>query len=493
MLGNHPRIQEIIDTIPGLVFTTDAAGVTDFINRQLLNYFGRSLGELKGWMAGNTIHPDDAGRVGSHWKRAIALGTASEIELRLRRADGVYRWFHYRAVPLHDARGHIDRWYVLASDIEDLKQAQEKLRASESHLRLLVDSIPGLVYTRDARGELEFVNRPLLEFFGRPPEEMRQWRTNDLIHPDDRERTVATLSEGIEAGQPTEIEIRVRRADGVYRWCHFRQVPSHDAQGQLDRWYCLVTDIDDRKRAEETLRATQARLSQAMHMASLSELSASIAHEINQPLAAVVANGHACRRWLSSEPPNIDRAAASADRIIRDGNIAAEIIQRIRSLFTRAPPSKDLLNVNDVVADVCALLAHELHAKSIVLKADLQIDMPPVAADRIQLQQVVANLVRNGAEAMESVTGRERRLSICSRASKEEIIVEIADSGVGIDNPEAIYEPFYTTKPHGMGMGLAICRSVIDAHGGRLWASPNEPQGARFGFALRNSIETVSQ
>jgi C4-dicarboxylate-specific signal transduction histidine kinase len=217
----------------------------------------------------------------------------------------------------------------------------------------------------------------------------------------------------------------------------------------------------------------------------MSQLSASIAHEINQPLSAVLANGHACLRWLSAEPANLERAKLSADRIIRDGNSAAEVIRRIRSLFRHAPLVKSFLNLNEVIEEVCSLLTEELRTRGVVLEMDLQPDLLQVAADRIQMQQVLVNLVRNGVEAMDAVDDRPKRLLIRSCARGKEIAIDVRDHGVGLSDPETVFEPFYTTKESGMGMGLAICRSIIEAHGGRLWAGANAPHGATFGFALR--------
>jgi PAS domain S-box-containing protein len=356
---------------------------------------------------------------------------------------------------------------------------------SERSFQLIVESVPGLVFTTTAAGEVEFVNRTLLEYFGRSLQELQDWKMSDSVHPDDLAHTICEWMNGIRSGQPYEFDQRLRRGDGIYRWFHFRAVPLRDEQGQITRWYGLLTDVEDLKRTEAALRSTQARLARATQLAAMSELSASIAHEINQPLSAVLANGHACLRWLCAEPANVERAKLSAVRIIRDGNSAAEVIRRIRALFRHAPLVKSFLNLNEVVEEVCSLLTEELRTRGVVLEIDLQPDLPRVAADRIQMQQVLVNLARNGIEAMDAVDERPKRLLICSCTRGKEIAIDVRDHGVGLSDPETVFEPFYTTKESGMGMGLAICRSIIEAHGGRLWAGANAPHGATFGFALR--------
>jgi PAS domain S-box-containing protein len=390
--------------------------------------------------------------------------------------------YNYSSPPTSDFES--PPWEGLNTDVGTHGTAQDA-GASERHFRLIVDSVPGLVLTTTVAGEFEFLNRQLLEYFGRSLEELQAWQANDTVHPHDLDRVIDEWRRGIASRQPYATEHRLRRADGVYRWFQVRMVPGHDATEHFIRWYCLLTDIDDLKRAEEVLRSTQARLSRAAHLATVSELSASIAHEVNQPLAAVVANGHACRQWLSAEPPNVERALLSAERVIRDGNSAADIISRIRSLFRRALPVKDLLDMNEVIEEVCSLIADDLRTRGVMLRIDLQTDLPQTAADRIQMQQVVANLARNGIEAMDAVHARPKQLLISSHACDGEIAVHVTDHGVGLIEPDTVFEPLSTTKTSGMGMGLAICRSIIEAHGGRLWATHNVPHGATFGFALR--------
>jgi PAS domain S-box-containing protein len=236
-----------------MVCTLNAAGGVELLNRQVLEYFGKTVEELKKWAASDAVHPDDLPRVVDTWKRSIASGQPYVLELRQRRADGVYRWFQSRALPARDAEGGITGWYMLLTDIDDRKCAEDALRSNEHDLRLIVDSIPGFVSTANAAGEVELVNRQVLEYFGKTTEELRNWATSDAIHPDDLPRMIDAYRRSIASGEPRDVETRSRRADGVYRWFHLRSRPQRDAEGRIVRWYNLVTDIDDRKRAEQEL------------------------------------------------------------------------------------------------------------------------------------------------------------------------------------------------------------------------------------------------
>jgi signal transduction histidine kinase len=243
--------------------------------------------------------------------------------------------------------------------------------------------------------------------------------------------------------------------------------------------------IEAKKRIEETLHRTQARLSRATQIATVAELAASIAHEISQPLSAVVANGQACTQWLAAEPPNMTNARIAAERIVRDGKDAGEVVRRLRALFKKDDLTKVDLDVNDVVDEVLRLIRAEVARKRITVETDLEKKLPFVQGDRVQLQQVIFNLLLNGIEAMEAVNDRPRKLWICSKLrGRDAIVVEIRDHGTGLIDAEKVFEAFYTTKEKGMGMGLAICHSIVEAHGGLLGISPSQGPGTTFFFTL---------
>src|ERR1700733_12271867 len=243
--------------------------------------------------------------------------------------------------------------------------------------------------------------------------------------------------------------------------------------------------IETRRRSEEALSRTQAQLSRATRFATVAELAASIAHEINQPLSAVVANGLACMQWLSAQPPNVTNAQVAAERIVRDGKDAGEIVRRIRPLFRKTALEKGDLNINGVIDEVLRLIRKEAVEKRIAIETDLEKRLPPVPGDRVQLQQLIFNLLLNGIESMDEVTDRPKKLLLRSKSQSDDaIMVEIRDHGTGLADSEKACEPFYTTKEKGMGMGLSICRSIVEAHGGRLGTTPSHGPGTTFFFTL---------
>jgi len=250
---SEERFRRIVDSIPGFVCTLSAEGEVQLLNRQVLEYFGKTTEDLKNWAWSDAVHPDDLPRVIDAWRHAVETGRPYDLELRQRRADGVYRWFQSRALPTQDPEGRITGWYMLLTDIDDRKLAAEALLSNEQSLRLIVDSIPGFVSTANAAGEVELVNRQVLEYFGKTIEEMKHWDTSDAVHPDDLPQMIEAYRHSMETGQPLDVEHRGRRADGVYLWHLLRSRPQRDAEGRIVRWYTLVTDIDERKRAESEL------------------------------------------------------------------------------------------------------------------------------------------------------------------------------------------------------------------------------------------------
>jgi PAS domain S-box-containing protein len=370
-------------------------------------------------------------------------------------------------------------------DISVRKQTEEALRASERDLSLIIETIPGLVWCAAPGGELNYLNQQLLDYTGTSQDAWAQRDWANLLHPDDVAPTAQAWAHAVATGQPYEAQCRLRRFDGIYRWFQVLGQAARDSGGGVARWYGLLIDIDDRKNMEETLRSNQAQLSRAIQTATVGEFAAAIAHEVNQPLAAVVTNGQACLRWLAAQPPGIGKAHEAAERIVRDGKEAGEIVRRIRALFKQAAVEKVELDLNEIIREVLYLLDRETTRRRVTVETDLGRDLAPIAGDRVQLQQVVFNLVLNGIEAMDLVVDRPKTLSICSkRPSPEIVLVEIRDTGAGLKDPHRIFEAFFTTKDKGMGMGLAICRTIIDAHHGRLWAESAEGSGTTFSFSL---------
>lgn len=411
----------------------------------------------------------------------------------MRRADGAYRWFHVRGLPLRDNQGMVVRWYCVLTDIEDRKRTEEALRASERHLRLMTETIPALVWRTTPDGEIDYVNRRVLEYTGKQIEDFGNNGWLQLLHPDDIESTIRIWRQNTETGHSHQVTYRLRRADSTYRWFDVRGEPLRNIEGRVVQWYGICIDVEDRKRTEEALRNTQERLSIAWQVRTVGELSASIAHEVNQPLTAVVSNGNACLRWLSAQPPNLAKAVEAAERIVRDGKDAGEVVRRIRALFKRAPHEEVLLDLNEVIVEVLSLLRSETAKRRVIVETDLGLDLAPVTGDRVQLQQLILNLLLNGIEAMDPLTDQPKRLFIRSkRDSDDTVLVQIRDSGLGLKDPDTVFDAFFTTKENGMGMGLAICRSIVQAHNGRLWAASGEGLGATFCFSLPLQLSPVS-
>ena len=437
------------------------------------------------------VHPEDAARVRQTIERASQDAKDYDHEYRLLTPDGSVKHLHVAARVLRDQSGNFE-FVGAVTDITDRKHAEDILRASEQSFRLMVDSIPGLVNTTTAAGEIELANQQLLDYVGKTLEELKDWRP--LVHPDDLALAEARWSRSVETGHPYDDEHRLLRADGVYRWFHLRGHPMRDKEGQIVRWYILLTDIDERKNADEKLRRSEARLRQVQadlahvtRVTTMGELTASLAHEVNQPIAATVTNASAGLRWLAAQPPDLEEARQALGRIIKDGNRAGEVIRRIRALVKESPPQQDRLDINETILEVVLLTGSEVHNNRVSLQTQLSNELPLILGDRVQLQQVILNLIKNAVEAVSAVSERPRELLVSS--SKDEskgVLVAVRDSGPGL-GPEArahLFDPFYTTKPEGMGMGLAISRSIIEAHGGRLWATPNQPHGAVFQFTL---------
>ena len=368
------------------------------------------------------------------------------------------------------------------------------MRARERDLSLIIETIPALVWCASPDGELTYVNQRILDYTGASLGELAQTGWVNFLNPDDVQQTLTMWTNAVRTGNRHDIQYRLRRHDGAYRWFHVLGQAMLDAEGRVKQWYGLLIDIDDRKNVEEALRRTETRLSQAAQIATVGELAASIAHEINQPLAAIVTNAQVCLRWLMRDVPNLEEAREAAKYIARDGKRAGDVISRIRALVRNTGSEKALLDINQAIEEVVHFTDDEAVRKGVALRTELAADLPFVLGDRVQLQQVLLNLIVNGMDAMSSVADGPRELLVYSRLHEaNQVLVGVQDSGIGIEpeNLKKIFDPFYTTKSQGMGMGLAICRSIVENHGGKLWASPNDGPGATFQFTLLSNDTAV--
>ena len=528
----------IVDSIPGLVALLTATGDIAVVNRQVFEYFGQSLDELRRWGTNGTVHPDDLPHVIDAFTRSIASGTPYEIVQRFRRSDGVYRWFQNSGSPLRDTGGRVVRWCVLLTDIDDRKRAEDAIRARERNLQLIIDTIPALAWSARSDGSTDFFNQHYLEFLGLSADQARHSGWTVAAHPDDRDRLADAWDSIMASDTAGEAEARLRRADGEYRWFLFRANPLRDESGQTIKWYGTNTDIDDRKRAEEELRRSEAFLREGQYLArlgsfswrveddritwsdqlyrifdfepgslvtlerlgrrvypddipllndmigrarshasnfeyehrllmpdksvkhlhllahatrdrkgrleylgavqdvterrlseealsqarselarvagitSLGVLTASIAHEVNQPLAGIVTNAGTCLRMLAADPPNVEGARETARRTIRDGNRASEVITRLRALFSGRGATTDPVDLNDAAREVIALSLSELQRNRVILRTEFGDGLPPVSGDRVQLQQVILNLIHNAMDAMSGIEDRPRQMQV---------------------------------------------------------------------------------
>jgi PAS domain S-box-containing protein len=367
--------------------------------------------------------------------------------------------------------------------------------ALRDQLQLIIDTIPAVVWSSLPDGSTEFLNQRFRDYSGVAAEAGPGLAWIEILHPDDR--TGGHWEAAFAAGEPFEREARMRAANADYRRFLLRFVPLRDSQGAVAKWYATSTDIEDLKRAEEELRQREAYLREVQtelahvnRVTTAGQLAASIAHEVAQPVAASVTNANAALRWLRAKPPNLDETQNALDRIVRDGRRASDILGRIRALVRKAPPRRDQLNINEMILEVLALTRAELRRARIVGRTQLTDGLPPVEGDRVQLQQVMLNLVLNAIEAMAGVAD-ERELLIATEPDADGAVrVAVRDSGPGLsaDGLAHVFDPFYTTKSGGMGMGLAICQSIVETHGGRIWASANGSRGAVFQFILPREI-----
>ncbi len=490
--SSKQQLEQMIDAVPFNVLSFAPSGRMTYASQRYQDQVGSPAEQIQDFdaLARDVAHPEDFPTMFRRAKNGFATGQPFVNRFRRRLKDGSYRWIEARAQPLRDVDGSIVQWYIASIDIEDEMQAQEALRERERFLWQLVETLPAMIDCAAPNGEPVYRSQQLREFLGYELEELdgaiksRLDGTLDAgVHPDDLAGVKEQYAQCLSTGEPYARRHRLRRFDGEYRWVETRAAPMRDSEGNIVQWNVICLDIDGEVRAQGELRLAQESLARASQAASLAELSASIAHEVNQPLAAVVANSHACQRWLTAEPPNLERANKTVERIIRDANSAADVVSRIRALFKQSVETRTITMLDGVVAEARELLTEEAVRRRIRVNVDVERNLPPVAIDRIQIQQVLINLMRNGMDAMDSAAG-DRVLRMRVRYLGDVVRTEISDYGPGIAFPDRIFEPFFTTKDQGMGMGLSICRSIIESHGGRLWAENNEPHGATFIFTL---------
>jgi PAS domain S-box-containing protein len=505
---SEPEVQLIYDTAPiGLAFlSTDCRYL--MINQHLTEICGISVGNHIGRSVRDTV-PQVADQVEQLVQAILRTGEpVTGIEINGQRPDGSNKdrvWITYWH-PVKDRIGQIVGINVAAEEITERKRAEADLAASREELRNLNKTLAerveeqarehyriwnlsqDLFVVSDGSGKILNVNPAWFSTLGWSPEDLIGKNGEWLVHPADRERSLKERS-NLAAGQKSQhFENRCLRKDGSYRWLSWFAVAE---RGVI---YASGRDVTDIKRAEEQLHTLRRELADASRQTAVGAMTASIAHEVKQPLTAILANASAAVRWLNRQDPNLARAQSSLDQIVKASRQLDEVIDSVRGMFGRDSAEKGPVEVSQLVKEVLALSRSELAAHQIVVQNNVREELPKVMAARVQLQQVILNLVINAIEAMHSVNGRERCLSIASTLDEANLTITVTDTGIGMDPAHAgrIFDPFFTTKVHGMGLGLSICRTIIEGHGGKLLLSPRTPFGTSCQFTLPTIASTAS-
>jgi PAS domain S-box-containing protein len=488
-----------IDAVPANIWNCDLNGNFTYFSGRLEIFFGVQLDAIPmdqrrvSRVASGLVHPEDAGIVEDLLKHSLATGEPFSGRYRMRRADGIYRWTEQRGELFRDSEGNPIKWCGVTIDIDAFKCEEDALRYREMELRQLVDAIPLMLWTVSSDGLIYF-NRRMLEYSGFEPdagEEMRgvdaQRAMAELLHPDDLPEMAGRHGKDPGLHAPVILRYRVRRADGVYRWFEGRYAGVEGEQDAFVRQYGVLVDVDDEVQSQAALRRAQEQLGDASRAASLAELSGAIAHEINQPLTAILSNAEACYRWLAFDPPNVGRAMSSAEALIGNAKDAAEIVSSIRALFRRTTRSRTLESLNAIINEVARIVVSGDAGANIGIRVELEPDLPMVSIDRVQIQQVLVNLIRNAFDASVVAGKATAPVIVRGRSDDSRIVIEVIDDGIGLPTNERIGQEFFTTKDSGMGMGLMICESIVASHDGSVWHKPNSPRGTVFAFSLPSS------
>lgn len=487
------RLQAFFENSPNLIFLKDRNGRYLHVNKEFKRAFGITEEQIKGKKDDEIFSAEQAAGFQANDRQLLEAGIPMEFEEVASEQDGQHTSIVHK-FPLFSTDGDISAIGGIATDITERKKeesarrmVEDKLRASERSLRELTETIPQMLWSADRSGAIDYCNQRLLDYTGLSVEQVRGAGWVRAVHQDDIGKMQQAWRAAVSSGEPFQCESRwLRAADRAYRWCLSHALPLGDQQGSVIKWFGTVVDLHDWKEAQRALQMTEVELARVSRLTTMGELAASIAHEVNQPLTAVTNNSNACLRLLADRNLKPEVLHRALEEIVADATRASAVITRVRAFIKKVGSERNKLDINQVIQEVLTLIGRELYDNRVLLETQLTKPLPFVMGDRVQLQQVLLNLIMNGIEAMTEVTDRSRVL--CVQSSTHEsgnVMVAIADSGTGLGSyGDEVFSPFFTTKANGMGMGLSISRSLIEDHGGRLWATPNGPHGAVFHFTL---------
>jgi len=437
------------------------------------------------------VHPEDRERVLKTREKGIRERTGYEVEFRTVLPDGTIRYINGVVRPVFNGSGDLVEFVASAMDVTERKRTEEALRQTEYYLAEGERLTHTGSYAWNKDSGLVYASAELSRVFGFDPEEPAPPHAayRQRVHPDDLAMFDELEEKSIREGADLDWVYRIVLPDGTLKYLHVVARPVFNASGEVVGNIGTTHDVTERKRAEEDrerLRQAEADLAYMSRVTTMGELTVSLAHEIKQPMAAAVTNANTCLRWLTRDHPDVKEAREAASRIVKDVTRAADIINRIRLLFKKGEAQRELVDVNEVVREMIVLLRNEATRYSIPIRAELAEDLPKVMADRVQLQQVFMNLMLNGIEAMKDLSAGGELIIKSEQAEDCRLLVSVSDTGVGLPagQPDQIFDAFFTTKAQGIGMGLPISRSIVESHGGRLWATSNSGRGATFQFTL---------
>jgi PAS domain S-box-containing protein len=489
VLKQTARLDELFEQTPEAVAVLSADGRIVRINKEFTRMFGYEPAEVLERPVNDLIVPERLVESAREYNRRLKSGDRVEVETVRRRKDGNDVHVSLLAVPVTAASGEQVANYAIYRDITERKRAEERLLESEVRFQAIADTAPVMIWTTGTDGLCNYFSKPWLDFTGRTMEQEVGMGWTEGVHPDDVQGCLDGFLPAFQARKPFRMEYRLRRADGEYRWVDESGIPRYTPGGEFAGYIGCNIDVTDRKRAEEErerLRQVQSELAHINRVTTMGELAASIAHEIKQPISAAHTNAKTCLRWLGRNQPDIEEAREAASRVIQDVTRTSEIISRIRVLFKKGEPERECVDVNEVIREMIILMRSAAARHAISIHTELAPELPNVRADRVQLQQVFLNLMLNGIDAITEGNGAGDLTIKSQRNPDGQVLISVSDTGIGLplERSNKVFDAFFTTKPQGTGMGLSISRSIIEAHGGRLWATGNSNRGATFQFTL---------